>query len=347
LLLVPFRDELANLRQLLPLLAQLNYPAQQVTAVLIDDGSTDESGCYCQEWIANRPGWYLVSFTWNRGKAAALRAALAQFPDGDFVAVFDADERPSPHTLTHMMAYFANGGVGAVNGRRALTNPLVSLTASYASFENLVYQWVTVPAKDRLRLAPPLLGSNCVYRREALTAVGSFKPGALLEDSDLTLKLARAGWHTRYAPPAISHHAAPAAISQYWRQRVRWSTGFQDVAQEQTAAVLAQKQLPFRLRLELLLFSLGYLDRVALVAALWGCWQRPFVLTKLNLFASLATPFLQMMAALKMSQSPLALWQRLVFVPFFYVIDIAATVASLWYKVRRQTILWEARETHD
>jgi hypothetical protein len=54
-----------------------------------------------------------------------------------------------------------------------------------------------------------------------------------------------------------------------------------------------------------------------------------------------------MMAALKMSQSPLALWQRLIFVPFFYVIDIAATVASLWYKVRRQTILWEARETHD
>ena len=376
LLLVPFRDEIANLRQLLPLLVRLDYPAACLTVVLVDDGSRDGSGRFCHDFIAQYSNWHLLTLPYNIGKATALNEALRHFPDGEFVAVFDADERPSPHTLTHLMPAFAEAQVGAVNGRRAVNNPLATPIASYAALENLVHQLITNRAKDHLQLAPALLGSNCIYRRAALTAVGGFIPGVLLEDSDLTVRLVKAGWRTRYMPVAASSHAVPETLRGYWRQHTRWNAGFQQVAQRQATAVLAQSRLPWLLRLELWLFFLGYLDRVALLAAVAGWWQRPSRLTSLNIGLSLVTPLLQIILALRLcdradphptrgrESCPLSLegegwgegghklqhkhsttlWRRLGYLPLFYALDVAATLASILHKVIRKPVRWEARD---
>ena len=382
LLLVPFRDEVANLRQLLPLLGQLDFPAACLTVVLVDDGSRDGSGRFCHEFIAQHPNWHLLTLPHNMGKAAALNEAWRHFPDGDFVAVFDADEWPSPHTLTHLLAAFSEDSVnsdlpeacrvGAVNGRRAVSNPLATPIASYAAMENLVHQLISNRAKDQLQLAPALLGSNCIYRRTALMAVGGFTPGTLLEDSDLTLKLARAGWRTHFVPAAVSYHAVPETLRGYWRQHTRWNAGLQQVVQGQATAVFAQSRLPWLLRLELWLFSLGYLDRVALLAAIVAEWQRPSRLTSLNIGLSLLTPLLQIIFALRLygqadshpdphpnpppegegwaegrhklqPERSAILWRRLGYLPLFYALDVAAVLASILHKVTRKPVRWEAR----
>ena len=345
LLLIPFRDEATNLRQLLPLIEQLDYPADYLTIVLIDDGSQDESGRFCQQFITNHTlsNWHLLTLPHNIGKAAALNEALNQFPQGKFVAVFDGDERPSPHTLTHLLTAFTENDIAAVNGRRAIINPLTSPIASYATLENFVHQTITNPAKDELNLAPALLGSNCLYRREALTAVHNFTANSLLEDSDLTLRFAQAGWRTRFIPNAISHHAVPHSLRGYWQQHTRWHSGFQQVAQTQTTTILTQSHLPFHLRLELLLFSLGYLDRLALLIALTCWWQRPSRSAALNISLNLLTPLLQIIYALKQNKAPNLLWQRLIYLPFFYTLDIAATLTSTLQKLTRQPVRWEPR----
>jgi cellulose synthase/poly-beta-1,6-N-acetylglucosamine synthase-like glycosyltransferase len=349
LLLVPFRDEVANLRQLLPLLGRLGYPAECLTIVLVDDGSRDGSGCFCHEFIARRPNWHLLTLPHNEGKAAALNEALGHFPDGDFIAVFDADERPSPYSLTQLMPAFAEAQVGAVNGRRAVSNSLATPIASYAALENLVHQLITNRAKDHLQLAPALLGSNCIYRRAALTAVGGFIPGVMLEDSDLTVRLVKAGWRTRYMPVAVSSHAVPETLRGYWRQHTRWNAGFQQVAQRQAAAVLTQSRLPWLLRLELWLFFLGYLDRVALLAAVAGWWQRPSRLTSLNIGLSLLTPFLQIIFGLRLYGQTTphpktgSFWRRLGYLLLFYALDVAVVLVSIWHKVIRKPVHWEAR----
>jgi len=355
LLLVPFRDEVANLCQLLPLLVRLDYPAERLTVVLVDDGSRDGSGCICHQFIAQHPNWHLLTLPYKVGKAAALDEALRRFPDGDFVAVFDADERPSPYSLTDLLSAFTEAQVGAVNGRRAVSNPLETPIAGYAAIENLVHQLITNRAKDHLQLAPALLGSNCIYRRAALTAVNGFTPGMLLEDSDLTVRLIKSGWRTRYMPVAVSSHAVPETVRGYWRQHIRWNAGFQQVAQGRATAVFTQSRLPWLLRLELWLFSLGYLDRVALLATVVGWWQRPSRLAGLNISLSLLTPLLQIILALCLSsrtgphylppegKGTGSLWRRLAYLPLFYLLDIAAVLASILRKVIRKPVRWEAR----
>jgi cellulose synthase/poly-beta-1,6-N-acetylglucosamine synthase-like glycosyltransferase len=337
LLLIPFYNEEAKLPGLLEGIIKLHYPPGKLTAVLINDGSTDASLSLGREWVAGRPNWSLLSLDHNLGKAAALNAALSQYPQGEVVAVYDADERPLPDALAQLVQPLADAQVGAVSGRRAVSNPLATVVASYATFENLLHQRVTMQAKDKLGLAPAVLGSNCAYRRQALEAVGGFRPGALLEDSDLSVKLARAGWQSRFVPNAVSYHAVPESLDGYWRQHVRWASGFNAVAQKQAAAVLRAGQLPWLLRLELFAFSLGYLDRPALAAAVGlCCWPRP---TRFGgrarqpllaiIFLSLFTPLVQVMLALHLESAPPALWFRVLFLPLFLFFDVAAASLSL------------------
>jgi biofilm PGA synthesis N-glycosyltransferase PgaC len=295
-------------------------------------------------WAKTRTNWQVLALPENGGKARALNAGLTHVPAGDVIVVYDADERPHADSLTCLLWPFADETVGAVSGRRAVSNPTASPAAAYTTFEGLVHQMVTARAKDRLHLAPPILGANCAYRRAALADVGAFKPGALLEDSDLSVKLPQAGWQLRYTSEAVSYHAVPETLTGYWRQHTRWARGFNEVARTQGSSLLTEPSLPLPLRLELLIFSAGYLDRLAFAAAgmliLLKKWTKfPGWVMAL----SLLTPLLQTMAALKAAQSPLSMWLRLVWLPFFFALDLAMAADGLGATLKRAPQIWEER----
>ena len=354
LLLVPIRNEAIALPGLLHALSQLDYPASRLTIGLINDGSIDESAAIIHEWVTKYDHWHSLTLPHNVGKANALNAALAHFPQGDIVSIYDADERPMPDALAYLVAPFIDEHVGAVSGRRVVANALASPAASYTAFEGLVHQLITLQAKDKLQLAPALLGANCAYRRAALTQVGNFKPHALLEDTDLTLKLARAGWRIRFEPRAYSSHDAPTSLMGYWRQHSRWARGFNDAAQAQGVIILSNNTLSWPLRLELLLFSLGYLDRVALVVVAFRLMfslhrvSNPMKVLSLSglfylLLLTLFTPLLQILAALKIEGAPWAMWGRVIWLPLFFGLDISMAVWGAWQTLRRATPIWEER----
>lgn len=346
LLLVPFRNEATTLPGLLTHLDQLTYPTQQLTTVLIDDGSTDSSPDTAKHWADQQPNRHLLTLSQTVGKASALNEGLAQFPSAELVAVYDADERPTPTALSQLVACFADPQLGAVSGRRTVSNPLGSLFASTSTIESLVHQLITMQAKEQLGLAPAILGSNCVYRRASLERAGGFRPGALLEDSDLSLTLVSNGWRTRFCPQAISTHAVPQTLQGHWRQHSRWSSGFRNVAQQQAKQIITNQQLSWPLRLELLAFSMGYADRVAwLIMGLWLGIKtliiRQLPLRFLTIFIlSLLTPLVQVVVALQQAQAPTALWWRVFMLPFLLPLDIAASLIGL---LQRKTD-WETRE---
>lgn len=354
LLLIPLRNESRTLPGLLAGLDQLEYSPHLLTIVLINDGSKDDSEPVIQAWVKDRPNCYSLSLARNIGKSAALNMAAQQFPQGEIIAVYDADERPAPNALRALVQPFEDAQVGAASGRRMVGNALASPAASYTAIEGIVHQFITTQAKDWLNLAPPILGANCAYRREALAQVGYFQPDILLEDSDLTIKLARQGWTIRFATNSISYHAAPETLFGYWQQHTRWARGFNEVAKTQGFAPLHDTKLPLMLRLELLIFSWGYLDRVALMMTILYCFFRVIVprtaqsAPKLLISAiilNLLTPFCQTLIALRLAKQPFAMWQQVFWLPLFFIIDIAMSAAGLWNTVRNTPQIWEERNS--
>ena len=345
LLLVPLRNEADTLPDLLTTLDHLDNASQNLTVMLIDDGSTDGSPLLIQRWADNHENSQAILLEKNVGKAQALNIALSHTPQPEVVVIFDADERPTPTTLRYLLPPFCDPNVGGVSGRRAVSNALDSPASSYTTFEGLVHQFITMRAKDRLNLAPAILGANCAYRYTALIEVGGFKPGALLEDSDLTLKLARAGWRTHFEPRAVSYHAVPRTIAGYWQQHTRWARGFNDVAKEQAGDLLSDPDLPLALRVELFMFSLGYVDRVALLVGGMLSLLSKRLRTRLMpvIIFNLVTPLVQIVAALKLSQAPIALWPRIVWLPLFFGLDIAMATTGVWTTLMNLPQIWEER----
>ncbi|MBL8057846.1 MAG: glycosyltransferase family 2 protein [Anaerolineales bacterium] len=346
LVLVPARNERASLPGLIAALEALDYPRWRV--MLIDDGSTDGTGALMAAAAAERPGWRVLGLPRNLGKPAALNAALAAEPFGEIVFIFDVDHRPRPDCLRPAVRAFADPRVAGVSGRTVPRNALDSPVAYYAAVENLVHQLVTMRGKDVLGLAPALLGSNNGYRRSALTAVGGFRPGAFLEDSDLTLSLYRAGWTVRYVPEAVATLEVPYTVRGFARQHLRWGRGFNDVARAHLPALLRDARLPAGLRLELALFSVGYLDRLALLGMVGvlalsaplgaGLAQ---TLAALGVAVSLGLPLLQIAAALLFDRAPWAMWRPLPWVPVFFAVDagvaVWAALLSVFNRPRRWT----------
>ena len=327
-------------------LARLDYPSKSLQVVLIDDASTDATGPAIERQAAERPGWHALRLPANVGKAGALNMALARFPFGDIVYVLDADHRPDPQALRRAVQYFLGPGVAAVTGFTRVINPLVSPIAFYSSVESYTNQLVTMRAKDRLGLAPALLGSNCAYRRDLLSASGGFRNGAYSEDADLTVTFYREGYRTRFARDAISSQQVPQSVDGYLKQHIRWGRGLNDVAKLHAWKILTDQKLSLPLRVELLLFTAGYLDRLALLGGV--VWMVLCYLIDSTLFLpllgiillSLVTPLAQIGVLFLKERMGMAMWIRLPLMPLFFGLDIFAALRSMLDTLLNQPRLW-------
>ncbi len=370
-ILIPCRNEAPSLPGLFAALDQLDYPRDRMRVVIVDDGSTDNTPDIARAMASSRPWVEVRSLGKNVGKAGALNEALTSWPvtlseakslpasaemlrspqhDSDeAVVIYDADHRPSPNALQALVAPFSNPRVAAVSGQMRVVNGRASPAAFYALVESYVNQLITMRGKDRLNLAPAILGSNCAYRRSTLEAVGGFRPGALLEDSDLTLAFALAGWRTRFAPDSVSEHHAPTSLPGYVRQHLRWNRGFHQVSGGRLSTLWADPKLSLWLKVELTFFALGYADRLALLAgAAFSAldFLRPgtFGFPVWVWLIYFGVPALEMVVALVIAREPLSVFTRLVYVPFFFIFDVAVTLWSSVLTFARRPFRWNITE---
>ena len=374
LILAPLRNEARSLPGLLASLLALDYPPSLLTIGLIDDGSTDGSGQLIDEFASSHAQVHALRNAASLGKANALNAGLRQWPQGDLVMVYDADARPRPDSLRQIVAAFDDPMVAGAGGLIRPRNGLATPSATYSAIERLVHQQVTLRAKDRLDLRPAILGSHCAYRRSDLLTAGGFPGGAFLEDSQLTVDFARGGRRTRFLSDALATDHVPETLRGYWRQHVRWGRGFHEVAERQARAAgqisgfseetgdrreetgdrraETGDRRAFALRLELWLFALGYLDRLALMLACGLLAQKRATRARSSEGGLLAAmvgmtlllPYAQIVLALAAERTALSWWLRLPLVPFFFLIDIAAALWSTMLSLARRPRVWQQTE---
>jgi len=350
LILVPCRNEAVLIPGLCQAISQLDYPGESLQVVLIDDASADGTGLAMEQQAAARPGWHVLRFPNTVGKASALNNALTQFSFGDIIYIFDADHRVDPQALRRGVRYFYAPRVAAVTGFTRVANPLVSPSTYYSTVESYTNQLVTMRAKDRLGLAPALLGSNCAYRREPLIKSGGFRDGAFSEDSDLTVTFYREGYRIRFAEDAVSHQQVPQSVDGYLKQHIRWGRGLNDVAKLHAGQILTERKLSLALRVELLLFTAGYLDRLALMGAVLLIIMSYLLHSALLLpllgivLLSLLTPMAQIVALFLKERMSMAMWIRLPWIPVFFALDIFAAVRSMLDTLLNQPRLWAKTE---
>jgi cellulose synthase/poly-beta-1,6-N-acetylglucosamine synthase-like glycosyltransferase len=263
-ILVPARDEEAVIGRSLRRFLELDYPADRLQIVVVDDASTDATGEICDR-LAQADSRVTVlhvpSASGGTGKAAALNRALP-LCRYELVAVYDADTLPRPDALRRLVSALDDEHVAAV-GRLLKVDRGGSLLRRLAALEFSTFQWAFQAGRKRFFDVVLLTGTNYLVRAKTLRELGGWDVRALTEDLELSVRLACRGRRTTLALDAVAEEHDPTSLRVWARQRTRWVLGNYYVLLTRGGAILRSGHG----RALVLLWELIWLYAVFLVAA--------------------------------------------------------------------------------
>ena len=194
----------------------LDYPRDRLEVLVAADGSDDATA----EIAGRFPGVRVLHQTERRGKLAAMNRAAAA-AGGDILVFSDANNRYEAGALRHLVAPFADPGVGSTTGRKAIDDgsgrPLDEAEGLYWRYESRLKEW-----ESRIGSTAAVAGEILAFRREAFPSAPA---GSITEDFVQAMLVAAAGWRVVYVPEAVSLERASATIGDEAVRRARLVTG--------------------------------------------------------------------------------------------------------------------------
>lgn len=198
------------LKRCLTGVSQLQYPSFEVVVV------ADPKGITAAQTLPFAPHLRLVPF--DKANISAARNLGVTHAAGEIVAFIDDDAVPEPTWLQHLVAAADRPDVAAMGGFVRGRNGI-----SFQWRARSLDRWgaahdLDVHARQPTVLQPPkgraikTEGTNMGFRRDVLVALGGFDPAFhyFLDETDLNMRLARAGYATAIVPLAEVHHGYAA-----------------------------------------------------------------------------------------------------------------------------------------
>jgi cellulose synthase/poly-beta-1,6-N-acetylglucosamine synthase-like glycosyltransferase/putative flippase GtrA len=225
-LLLPVYHESAVVSQLMSGIARLNYPHDRLDVKLLleeDDFETREAVRDIDlPWVEV----LVVPDVGPKGKPRACNFGLAR-ARGDFLVIYDAEDRPEPDQLRKAVAAFECVGPEVVclqaklnyfnRGHNVLTR---WFTAEYSMwFDQLL------PGLQSLDAPIPLGGTSNHFVTTRLRELGGWNAYNVTEDADLGIRIFLQGWKTAILD-STTYEEATSRYYNWVRQRSRWVKGY-------------------------------------------------------------------------------------------------------------------------
>ncbi|MEZ4595048.1 MAG: glycosyltransferase [Chloroflexota bacterium] len=230
------RARTASLRRTLNSLVALEYPADKLDLLVVDNAPPDDATArliaefsHIRYVVEPRPG-----LDWARNRA--VQEAL-----GSIVAFTDDDVVIDSHWVKALVPHFANEAVMCVTG---LVAPAERETAAQnlfedyggfgRGFETRYYNMATQKIWRYWPLGAGVFGTGCnmAYRKSLFAAIGGFDPALDVGtpahgagDHDMFYRTVRAGYLLVYEPAALIWHYHRATYEELRRQLYDFGRG--------------------------------------------------------------------------------------------------------------------------
>jgi len=158
-------------------------------------------------------------FSFTRGEG--------QNPPGDekYVIVFDADMNPVPDFAEPLVAHMeADDRLAFIQTPQYYSNFEHNRVARAAGLQQAVFYEYICEGKS-MQDAMFCCGTNVIFRREALDAVGGFDESSVTEDFATSLKFHTGGWSSAYMNTVTAFGLGPEDLGGYFKQQFRWAQG--------------------------------------------------------------------------------------------------------------------------
>ncbi len=225
-ILVPLYREATVVADLAAALSRITYPRERLDIKFVVEMDDVETRAALEHLPALSPyEVVMVAEEGPRTKPKALNIALAT-ARGEFLTVYDAEDRPHPEQLNAAIAAFARGGpqLACVQAPLFVDNARDSWIAEQFATEYAIQFGEILPLLTRFGLPAPLGGTSNHFRVSALREARGWDSWNVTEDADLGYRLARKGWRIGLIDPP-TWEEAPVSARAWMRQRTRWLKG--------------------------------------------------------------------------------------------------------------------------
>ena len=267
--IVPTYNSGHTLTACLQSLTNQTLPKAEYEIIVVDDGSTDDTATIVAGFEVN----YIVQT--NHGPAVARNQGV-QHATGEIILFTDADCVPDHNWIQEMVRPFQDAEVVGVKGTYKTKQKELSARFAQAEFEDrydLLKKHATIDMVDTYSAA---------FRKDIFLKMGGFDesfPVANNEDTDLSYRLAAAGYKLVFNPKAFVGHTHQNSLLNYlklkfwrgyWRMVVYKRYPDKAIQDSYTPAVLKIQTLLMAISLAgvpLMLVHPLFLDGLVL---LWG-----------------------------------------------------------------------------
>jgi cellulose synthase/poly-beta-1,6-N-acetylglucosamine synthase-like glycosyltransferase len=226
-ILAPLFRETRVLPQFVAALKGLDYPPAKLDIKII----LEEDDAPMRDAVAalGLPANFEIVIAprgWPQTKPRALNVALST-ARGEFLVIYDAEDRPDPGQLRAALAAFATGGaeLACLQGRLVIDNADDTWLTRLFAIDYAALFGILVPGLARMDLPIMLGGTTNHFRTAVLRRVGGWDAFNVTEDADLGFRLARQGFRVG-ALESETLEEAPVALRAWMRQRTRWMKGW-------------------------------------------------------------------------------------------------------------------------
>lgn len=225
--LVPLYREAALAPQLVAMLRRLNWPSSLLDIKFLCEADDHETiAALKAQGLEPHFEVVAVPASLPRTKPKALTYALSG-ARGEYLAIYDAEDRPHPDQLREAYAAFQAGPaeLACVQAPLVIANAAESWISAIFSLEYSALFRAFLPMLARYRLPLPLGGTSNHFKTAVLRECDAWDPFNVTEDADLGMRLYRLG----YRSSVITRHTledAPETLPVWMRQRTRWFKGW-------------------------------------------------------------------------------------------------------------------------
>ena len=318
---------------------RLTYPKDKLKFLWITDGSTDETNNFLKRY----PQVQVEHLPERRGKVHAMNRGMT-FVNSPFVVFTDSNTLLTPDSIQKLIRHFRNTQVACVAGeKRVLKGAPENMAAAgenlYWSLESKVKQ-----LESELSSVVGAAGELFAIRCDRFRPVAE---GCLLDDFQISMQLAVAGFRLVYEPEAIAWESGSLNVKEELKRKTRIAAG----------GLQALVQLPVLLNpLRMGWLSFQYFSHKVLRWTI-APWALILVfLCNMGLVLSLApnsleliyiaSLFVQMMwylfALVGFTREGSASGNKLFYIPYYFTAINFAAIRGLYRYIRgSQQVSWE------
>jgi len=207
---IPIHNASEGLGACLDALERQTTPLGEI--IVVNDGPVDAA----VEAIADRQG--VIFLSQQQKGAAAARNLGAEQAQGEILLFTDADCVPESNWVEAMIAPFADREVIGVCG--VVRTRQIGLIPRFIQLE-YDYRYRSIARHPQIDFVNT---GTAGYRKRVFMDSGGFREHLLgAEDTELSFRLASAGYRMVFAPQAIVYHSHPESIVEYARRKNHYS----------------------------------------------------------------------------------------------------------------------------